>query len=93
MPSAVGKIGRRKEAIRAQRVAAAHGLDQDDEGPEPDILNVYALTQSLRWVLTFRLLLEAGVAPDQLASAAEQSERYQNAARIWKERLPRIYAE
>ncbi|MBT0568612.1 HEPN domain-containing protein [Williamsia sp. CHRR-6] len=93
VPSAVGKIGRWKEAVRAQRVAAAHGLGEDDAGAAPDILEVYALTQSLRWVLTFRLLLEAGVTPDQLATAAEQSERYRNAVRLWNERLPRIYAE
>ncbi|MBJ7291120.1 HEPN domain-containing protein [Williamsia sp.] len=93
VPSAVGKLNRWKSAVRAQRVAAAHGLGEDQAKQAPDILEVYALTQSLRWVLTFRLLLETGVTPDQLATAAEQNERYQNAVRIWKERLPRIYAE
>lgn len=93
VPSAVGKIGRWKEAVRAQRVAAAHGLGEDDAGQPPDILELYALTQSLRWVLTFQLFLEAGVKDDQLATAADQNEHYQNAVRLWRERLPRIYVE
>ncbi|MBB1023079.1 HEPN domain-containing protein, partial [Dietzia sp. DQ12-76] len=92
VPSAVGKLGRWKEAVRAQRVAGAHGLGEEESGHASDILDVYALNQSLRWVLTFRLLLEAGVAPDQLADAAQRSERYETAARRWYDRLPHIFS-
>lgn len=91
VPSAVGKIGRWKEAVRAQRVAGAHGLGEEESGPTPDILDVHALNQSLRWVLKFRLLLEAGVAPEQLAAAAQRSQRYEAAVRQWNDRLPHIF--
>ena len=91
VPSAVGRIDRWKEAVRAQRVAGAHGLGEEESGHTADILDVHALNQSLRWVLTFRLLLEAGVAPEQLAAAAQRSERYETAVRRWNDRLPRIF--
>ena len=91
VPSAVGKIGKWKEAVRAQRVASAHGLGEEEAGHAPDILDVHALNQSLRWVLTFRLLLEAGVTREQLTAVAGRSQRYENAVRQWNHQLPQIF--
>ncbi|WP_147290714.1 HEPN domain-containing protein [Rhodococcus gordoniae] len=91
VPSAVGKIGRWRNAVHAQRVAGAHGLGENEAGRNPDILDVHALNQSLRWVLTFRLLLETGVTPEQLAAVAGRSRRYEADSRQWKYQLPDIF--
>lgn len=84
------KIGKWKEAVRAQRVAGAHGLGEE-AAHTPDFLDVHALNQSLRWVLTFRLLLKAGVTREQLAEVARRSQRYENAVRQWDHQLPQIF--
>lgn len=91
VPSAVGKIKLWRDAVCAQRVAGAHGLDEKEAGTAVDILDVHALNQSLRWVLTFRLLLEAGVTSTQLGEAAARSQRYESAARHWNGQLQRIF--
>lgn len=92
VPSSVGKLSRWKKAVTEQRVGAAHGLD-DAGSTQTSIRRLYTLTRSLRWVLTFRLLLAAGVRPQQLSQAVTRSERYARDRRMWTRDWPDIYNE
>lgn len=90
VPACIGKLNRWKAAVVDQRVSLAHGISGDE--PRTDIVKMSSLTTSLRWMLTLRLLLAAGVSADELRSAVQSSERFASDGRRWKRDWPRIYS-
>ncbi|MGY1965519.1 ApeA N-terminal domain 1-containing protein [Nocardia gipuzkoensis] len=91
VPECIGKLNKWKSEIVQQRVSLAHGISGDEPRTPDDLLKMYSLTRSLRWMLTLRLLLAAGVGPDQLHAAVQGSERFASDARQWKRDWPTIY--
>lgn len=90
VPTCIGKLNRWKRAVSNLRVQLAHGFS--DQEPEPQkILEAEALSRSLLWMLTFRLLLHSGVTATELRNAAENSERYQLDMRRWNKQWPKIF--
>jgi len=92
VPACIGRLGRWKKAVVDQRIALAHGLGQNGLSGE-NLRQMLALNQSLHWMLTLRLLLEAGIDDVVLASATEQSERFGNQRDNWNAEWPRIFGE
>ncbi|WP_063038385.1 HEPN domain-containing protein [Nocardia grenadensis] len=92
VPACIGKLNRWKSAIVDQRVSLAHGISGDEPRTPDDLVKMSSLTTSLRWMLTLRLFLAAGVGADQLHSAVQGSERFASDARRWKRDWPRIYS-
>lgn len=91
VPTCVGRLGRWKKEVVDQRIALAHGLGQNGLNSER-LRQMLALNQSLHWMLTLRLLIEAGVEDAVLASATERSERFSNQCANWEHEWPRIFA-
>lgn len=91
VPSCVGKLNKWKREVSNLRIQLAHGFSKRSRGVE-DLARVSALTQSLRWTLTFRLLLQSGVAPAELHRATEKCERYQRDVRHWMRTWPEIFS-
>lgn len=92
VPNCTGHLGRWKREVVDQRVALAHGLGQRDLGRER-IRQMHSLNQSLHWMLTLRLLIEAGVEGAVLAAAVEQSERFRDQHKNWIHSWPRIFSK
>src|SRR5699024_9544627 len=91
VPTCIGKLNRWKRAVTDLRVQLAHGFSEQE--PEPQkILEAEALSRSLLWMLTFRLLLHSGVTATELRNAAENSERYQLDMRRWNKQWPKIFS-
>lgn len=91
IPQCFGKLSRWVTQIVSQRVSLAHGLAGAEPRESADILRMHSLTRSLRWMLTLRLLLEAGVKPEVLSNAVSRSERFSRDRRIWQQEWPDIY--
>ncbi|WP_462216221.1 ApeA N-terminal domain 1-containing protein [Mycobacteroides abscessus] len=91
VPASVGRLGRWKKEVVDQRIALAHGLGQNGLSVER-LRQMLALNQSLHWMLTLRLLIEAGVQDSVLAAATGQSERFSNQCANWTHEWPRIFA-
>lgn len=91
VPTCVGHLGRWKKEVVDQRIGLAHGLGQNGLSSER-LRQMLALNQSLHWMLTLRLLIEAGVEDAVLASATERSERFSNQCANWKHEWPRIFS-
>ncbi|KXO99404.1 Uncharacterised protein (plasmid) [Tsukamurella tyrosinosolvens] len=87
VPSCIGRLNRWKQVVTAQRVGLAHGLRNDDT----DMATMHAVNRSLRWMLTVRLLLAAGVEPAVLREATEANRRYERDLRNWKRVLPKVF--
>ncbi|MGB3485175.1 MAG: HEPN domain-containing protein [Mycobacterium sp.] len=90
IPACVGHLGRWKKAVVDQRIALAHGLGQSGLSTH-QLRQMSSLNQSLHWMLTLRLLLEAGVDGAVLSAATEQSERFKNQRRNWIYCWPRVF--
>lgn len=90
VPSCVGRLGRWKKEVVDQRIALAHGLGQNGLSSEK-LRQMLALNQSLHWMLTLRLLIEAGVPDSVLAAGTEQSDRFGNQCANWNHEWPRIF--
>lgn len=91
VPTCIGKLNKWKRAVSDLRVQLAHGFTDQKLNPEK-ILRIEALSRSLQWVLTFRVLLHSGVTPSELGEAAKRSERYQLHMRQWNKWWPKIFA-
>lgn len=89
-PGCVGRINRWKSQVTSQRVALAHGLASEDN--DDAITQTHALTRSLHWALTIRLLQQAGVPDAELATALDESTAYQRDQRMWTTAWPKIFA-
>lgn len=92
VPACIGRRGRWKKQVVDQRIALAHGIGQSGLSADK-IRQMHSLSQSLHWMLTLRLLIEAGVDTAVLASATDESERFNNQRRIWLQNWPTIFAE
>ncbi len=92
VPACIGRLGRWKKQVVDQRIALAHGIGQSGLSAG-QIRQMHSLNQSLHWMLTFRLLIESGVDTAVLASAADESERFNNQRRNWLQNWPTIFAE
>ncbi|MEC4765142.1 HEPN domain-containing protein [Mycobacterium sherrisii] len=91
VPGCIGHLGRWKKEVVDQRIALAHGLGQRGLNSH-QIRQMNSLNQSLHWMLTLRLLMEAGIDGSALAAATEQSERFNNQHRNWLHSWPRIFS-
>jgi hypothetical protein len=90
VPSCVGRLGRWKKEVVDQRIALAHGLGQNGLSEEK-LRQMIALNHSLHWMLTLRLLMEAGVQDSVLVAGTEQSDRFSHQSANWKHEWPRIF--
>lgn len=90
VPACVGRLGRWKKEAVDQRIALTHGLGQNGLSGKK-LRQMLAINQSLHWMLTLRLLIEAGVEDAVLASATEHSERFGNQRDNWNAEWPRIF--
>lgn len=90
VPTCIGKVGRWKNAVADQRISLAHGMGQGRLRTE-QILRMSALNRSLQWMLTFRLLLLAGVDPNLLTDATQRSPRFNNDSVLWHRNWPRVF--
>lgn len=91
VPECVGQIKRWKRAVTDQRNTLAHGLRQ--AGSNPDLTEMHYNTRSLRWVLTVRLLLKAGVPSERLAGAIRAKSRFERDARNWRRVWPKVFEQ
>lgn len=90
VPACVGHLGRWRKAVVDQRIALAHGIGQ--KGLSSDQLRqMKSLNDSLHWMLTLRLLMEAGVSGRVLASATGESDRFNSQRRNWRHSWPSIF--
>lgn len=88
-PGVAGWQNRWKGAVVDARIGFAHSLESDPA--EDDILGWHVLAQSLRWLLTARLLLHAGVGAGTLSKAFKEYDTYSNFLRLARKTLPRVY--
>jgi hypothetical protein len=88
-PGVAGRQNRWKGAVVDARVGFAHSLESDPA--EDDILAWHVLAQSLRWLLTARLLLHSGVVADTVSEAFEGYDAYRNFLQLARKTLPRVY--
>ncbi len=89
LPGVAGRQNRWKAAVVNARVGFAHSLSSNPA--EDDVRKWDVLARSLRWLLTARLFLHAGVHVDSLLSAFERYESYSNFLRGARKSYPRIY--
>ena len=89
-PDCVGKTNRYKRAITEARNRLAHGRSSR-EMSDSEVFAVASLARSLKWMLTIRMLLEAGVSDETMGAALARSERYRRDRDFWTENHPRIY--
>jgi len=90
-PGVAGRQNRWKRAVVDARVGFAHSLESDPA--EDHIRGWHVLAQSLRWLLTGRMLLHAGVVADTLSKAFERYDTYSNFLRSARKTLPRVYEQ
>ncbi len=88
-PGVAGQPNRWKHAVVDARNGFAHSLKKDPA--EDDIQAWHVLAQSLRWLLTARLLLDVGVVAATLAEAYERYDAYSNFLRSARKVLPWVY--
>ncbi|NNJ60719.1 MAG: hypothetical protein HKP61_07150 [Dactylosporangium sp.] len=90
IPDVVGNSKKWNNAIQKARNGFAHHLEKgvitNDEA-----YAYYTLRQSLRWLLTCRILIELGVPHTDLAKAFSRYERYQRFLRNASRDAPDIY--
>lgn len=90
-PGVAGRRSRWKKAVVDARVGFAHSFENDPA--EDDIRAWHVLAQSLRWLLTARLLLHVGVVDGTLSKAFERYDAYSNFLRSARKTLPRVYEQ
>ncbi len=90
-PGVAGRQNRWKAAVVDARVGFAHSLESDPA--EDHIRGWHVLAQSLRWLLTARMLLHAGVVADMLSKAFKRYDTYSNFLRSARKTLPRLYEQ
>lgn len=91
VPSCIGDLSKWRNAVVDARHRLAHGATGAIGEPE-EFFRLVALTRSLRWMLTFRLLLHCGVSAEELGAAAARSDRYRKDRRKWEHFWTKIYA-
>jgi hypothetical protein len=92
VPDCIGRVGRWKEAVADQRISLAHGMEQGRLETD-QILRMSALNRSLQWMLTLRLLLEAGIDAAVLKTATSELDRYRADRAQWRKAWPRIFMQ
>lgn len=90
-PGVAGQQNRWKGAVVDARVGFAHSLESDPA--EDDIRAWHVLAQSLRWLLTARMFLHAGVVADTLSEAFQRYDAYSNFLWSARKTLPRVYEQ
>ncbi len=88
-PGVAGQQNRWTGAIVNARVGFAHSLESN--AAEDDIRAWHVLAQSLRWLLTARMFLHAGVVAETLSEAFESHSAYSNFLWSARKTLPRVY--
>lgn len=91
LPGCVGRVNLWKREVTNQRNILAHGLP--DEDCSFDVTRMHYITQSLRWVLTLYLLLEAGAPADELATITDNNRRYGRDQRKWRRVWPKVFSD
>lgn len=90
VPACIGRLGRWKNEVVEQRISLAHGMGHGRLEAD-QALRMSTLNRSLLWMLTLRLLLEAGVHPSVLAEATTNSERFDSDRRLWTVHWPDVF--
>lgn len=90
VPACVGRLNRWKAAVADQRVNLAHGLRSNGLTSD-ELLRMHSLNLSIRWMVLFRMLLEARVPGDVLLRAATTSEAFRRDQAAWRKHWPRIF--
>lgn len=90
-PNVCGKVNRWKRAITNARNGFAHSLPEETESSYEQILINNSLAESLRWLLTIRLLQETGAEDLAISNALVDHRDYRLFLSQAKEILPRIY--
>lgn len=90
VPQCVGRLNRWKNAVVEQRVSLAHGISSGGDRTE-SLVKMHALNLSIRWMLLVRLLLLAGVTPELLKAATDQSERFRQEREVWQTHWPTVF--
>jgi ApeA N-terminal domain 1 len=90
-PRVVGRVSKWKRRVADTRVGFAHQIAKERMTAQ-EVQSYAVLRDSLRWLLTTRLLLEAGVPADTIAQQLGLHLPYQNFLRMAKEVLPDVYA-
>lgn len=75
-----------------QRISLAHGMEQGRLETD-QILRMSALNRSLQWMLTFRLLLAAGIDAAVLKTATAELDRYRADRAQWRNAWPRVFIQ
>ncbi|WP_330359038.1 HEPN domain-containing protein, partial [Mycobacteroides abscessus] len=91
VPACIGRLSRWKEQVVNQRIALAHGLGQNGLSVD-QIRRMHALNQSLHWMLTLRLFMEAGIDGSILAKTTEDSERFNDQCHNWRHSWPKVFS-
>jgi hypothetical protein len=89
-PDCVGTTNRYKRAITEARNKLAHGRSSRTMS-DVELLELAALARSLRWMLTIRMLLAAGVSSETMRTVLARSGRYRRDRDFWAELHPSIY--
>lgn len=89
MPGVCGNESRWVKVVSDARNSFAHR--KENFLPEQTTDEYYAVSQSLRWVLTGNLLLKSGVPAETLSIATRSSALYQQFLRNMKGALPSVY--
>jgi hypothetical protein len=91
VPACVGRLNRWKAAVVDQRVSLAHGLGSGGMTTE-EILRMYSLNRSIRWMILLRLLLEASVSSAAILKAVNGSEQFRRDQEAWGKHWPKVFA-
>lgn len=90
VPDCIGRLNKWKAAVVQLRHDLAHGLG--GEFDEASHSHRKSLVASIRWMLTLRMLLEAGVEPEVLDLATSGSDRFARDSARWKAHWPKVFA-
>jgi hypothetical protein len=90
IPDITGDTARWTKAVAEARNGFAHLLNAKRE---TEIEEYLVLRDSLRWLLTALLLLQAGASPETIAGRLQCQQDYQRFRRRASTRLPAIYAQ
>lgn len=91
-PDCVGRTNRYKKAVTDARNVLAHGRSSRGMS-DTELLKLASLSRSLRWMLTIRMLLEAGVSSEAMQLALARSDRYRWDRDFWSDQHPKVFGE
>lgn len=89
-PDVVGRANRWRRLVTDARIGFAHSKP-GSSSTEAQAREYLVLARSLRWLLTLRLLLAAGIDTGALRESVAKSQKYQQFLTTAREALPSVY--